>query len=214
MRKLPPCLAALALAALVASPAVAAPPPLESLPAVLRCGDADGFQALADALYTDDWPGELSPTETDGQPLGYTGFELARPVAFHGRQVGEIGFVQEWIVAPLPRDEARALAAELGMERAPIKSTEQHFKFLQGDPGPLFSVFSLSDAVALMFTGEPQESETLYAGCTYRETTREEFLAAAGQADEILASARQRILDVLNGRASPEDEAESPPDAP
>lgn len=195
MRKLPSCVAALA-AAISATPAAAAPP-AQSLPAILGCADAAGFQGLADTFFTDGWPAYLARDEREDEPLGYMGYRLPEPVAFHGRSVREIGFVQDWIVTPLPRAEAQALAAELGLERAPIASAEQHFKFPRGDEGPMFSIFELSDAVAALLSDEAPPAKVMYAGCNYRATSRADFLAQAAQADRKIEQMRGEILDLL-----------------
>lgn len=196
MRKLASCLAALT-ATLCAAGAAAEPPPAGALPAILDCADPAGFQALADTFFTDDWPTYLTRQERDDEPLGYMGYRLAEPVLFHGRQVREIGLVQDWIVTPLPRAEAQALSAELRLERAPMNATEQHFRFGPDQAGPMFSVFELGDAMAALLAPEAPEPAVMYAGCNYRATDRADFLAQAAQADERISRMRGEILDLL-----------------
>ena len=188
--------------ALAAEPASVA----EALPAILGCADPTGFQALADTLFTDAWPDGLTRQEAEGEPLGYMGYRLAHPVDFHGRSVREIGFVQDWIVTPLPRADAQALAAELQLERAPMASTEQHFRFVDGQEGPMFSVFELGDAFAALFAEDAPPSAVMYAGCNYRATSRADFLAQAAQADDRIGQMRSEILELLTRPAAGEAE--------
>lgn len=203
MRKLISGVAALALA--VAQGAAAeAPPAANELPAILGCADEAGYFALGETLFTDDFPSWLTRTERKDRPFSYFGYELAKPVDFYGRQVREIGFVQQWIVTPLSRADALALASELGLERAPMRA-EQHFKFLDGDAGPLFSAFELGSGLSMLLPEEGPKEDILYVGCNYQATSRDEFLAQAAQADEQLRRMRGEVLDLLT---KPADEAE------
>lgn len=206
VRAIPPCLAALAL--LAAGPALAAEsatPGPQALAAILGCADHEGFQALAEVFLTDAWPAYLHRQATDDEPLGYMGYRLDAPIDFHGRPVSEIGFVQDWIVTPLPRAEAEALAAELRLERAPMAAAEQHFGFFAGDEGPMFSIFGLGDALAQLFTDDAPPAPVLYAGCNYRATSRADFLAQAARADALIEQMRGEVLDMLTepGSAPP-----------
>lgn len=197
MRKLASAVAL--IAALCAGSASAdAVPAAHELPEILACTFEQGYLALGGALFTDDRPKYLAESRRDDRPFGYFGYDLAEPVAFHGRQVREIGFMQDWIVAPLPREEAQALAAELDMERAPMSLAEQHFLFMgDGDTGPMFSVFELGAGLAALLPEEAPKDPVMYAGCNYRATTREDFLAQAAKADGQIQQMRQEILDML-----------------
>ncbi|MFC3079843.1 hypothetical protein ACFODL_17210 [Phenylobacterium terrae] len=173
-------------------------PAREELPGILACTFEQGYLALGSALFTEDWPKYLVESKREDRPLGYYGYELAEPVDFHGRQVREIGLVQDWIVAPLPRAEAQALAAELELERAPMRVAEQHFLFMGDDgAGPMFSVFELGSGLAALLPDEAPPDPVMYAGCNYRATTRDDFLAQAAQADGQVQQMRQEILEML-----------------
>lgn len=197
MRKLASVIALTAAACAAGAWADPMPAP-EELPGMLACTHEQGYLALGSAFFTEDWPRYLAESKRDDRPFGYYGYELAEPVDFHGRQVREIGFVQEWIVAPLPRAEAQALAAELDLERAPMSLAEQHFLFMgDDDTGPMFSVFELGAGLAALLPEEAPPDPVMYAGCNYRATSREEFLAQAAKADGQIKQMRQEILDML-----------------
>lgn len=191
--------------ALRAGSASADPMPVaEDLPGILACTYEQGYQALGRAFFTVDWPKYLIESKRDDRPFGYFGYALAEPVEFHGRKLHEIGFVQDWIVAPLPRAEAEALAAELDLERAPMSLSEQHFMFMgDDDTGPMFSVFELGAGLAVLLPEEAPKDPVMYVGCNYRATTREAFLAQAEKADGQIRQMRQEILDMLTRPDAP-----------
>lgn len=166
----------------------------EGLGRVLACrGSLDDLEAYGEALFSKPPLPWLTRVEKNGHEgmLGLWTYRLARPITVFGRSVETVSFLNQWVVIELPRAQALALIREQGMQRAPIKVTEQYYHFADPDHGPMLGAFAPTDnAFDLLLGGKPQSDEanaTLFVGCNYAPMTQQAFLEAAAQADAMLS---------------------------
>ena len=211
---IPSRMTALALAALALSSSALAsfaqakegPRTPTDLAAALECRDAGAYRAIGDDLFLNDKPPAwLKAVERKDAPLGYYEFELAQPITALGTKVERVGFLKEWVLIELPRDQALALVGRESLARAPIRSAEQYYRFIDAESGPMLSVFELNvDALAALFappgTVARAPAATLFAGCNYAPASQEMFLEAATQADAMLAKTANELKDLLGGK--------------
>lgn len=209
IRSLTTALAALALSAsALASSALAqdAPRTPADLAAALECRDAGAYRAIGEDLFLNAKPPAwLKAVERKHAPLGYHEFELAQPITALGMQVRRVGFLQEWVLIELPRDQALALVGRESLTRAPIRSAEQYYRFIDAESGPMLSVFELNrDALAALFappsTAPRAPAAALFAGCNYAPASQAMFLEAAAQADAMLARTANDLKSMLGGK--------------
>jgi hypothetical protein len=207
-RSLTTALAAFALSSsALASAAQAqdAPRTPADLAAALECRDAAAYRAIGEDLFLNDKPPAwLKAVERKDAPLGYYEFELAQPITALGTEVKRVGFLKEWVLIELPRDQALALVAHESLARAPIRSAEQYYRFIDAESGPMLSVFELNmDALAALFappgTVARAPAAALFAGCNYAPASQEMFLEAATQADAMLAKTANDLKTMLGG---------------
>lgn len=104
-------------------------------------------------------PAWLKPVPDNGHEgmLGLETFELAEPVAVFGKPVTRISFLQEWVVIEDTYDAARTLIEAKGMKRAPIKMTEQYYRFADPESGPMLGAFAPTDNALAMMLGHPRK---------------------------------------------------------
>ena len=122
-------------------------------------------------------PAWLKPVADNGHEgmLGLETFELAEPVTVFGRPVTRISFLQEWVVIEEAYDSARTLIEAKGMKRAPIKMTEQYYRFVDPESGPMLGAFAPTDNALAMMLGAPAETgnpQTMFVGCNNRPLLR------------------------------------------
>ncbi len=149
-------------------------------------------------------PAWLKPVEDDGHDgmLGLETFELDAPITVFGAPATRIAFLQEWVVTERPYDAALAAVEAGGMKRAPIKLTEQYYRFTDPESGPMIGVFAPTDDALAMMLGMPAGTEkpkTMFVGCNYTVASQAEFLDAAGKADAMAGDAGEDIRDMLEG---------------
>ncbi|WPE23903.1 hypothetical protein [Shinella zoogloeoides] len=149
-------------------------------------------------------PAWLKPVADNGHEgmLGLETFELAEPVAVFGKPVTRISFLQEWVVIEDTYDAARTLIEAKGMKRAPIKMTEQYYRFADPESGPMLGAFAPTDNALAMMLGAPAETgtpKTMFVGCNYTVASQQEFLDAAGKADATATGAGADIMEMLEG---------------
>lgn len=188
-----------------------ADPPLtpETLTDALSCRSRDAHIAFATALFLEekqpDWMRKYEGQEAEGM-IGVYGYRLRTPITFFGFSTDKIFFMKDWIVTALSRQEARTLISDQHLERAPIRATEQYFRFIDPKWGPMLGAFEptgnlLANSLAAAFGAEPLPSppaETLFVGCNYTPVSREEFLEMAGRADGLVAKATRDIGETVN----------------
>ena len=149
-------------------------------------------------------PAWLKPVADNGHEgmLGLETFELAEPVTVFGKPVTRIAFLQEWVVIEDTYDAAQTLIEAKGMKRAPIKMTEQYYRFVDPESGPMLGAFAPTDNALAMMLGAPAETgtpKTMFVGCNYTVASQQEFLDAAGKADATAAGAGADIMEMLEG---------------
>lgn len=149
-------------------------------------------------------PAWLKPVADNGHEgmLGLETFELAEPVTVFGKPVTRISFLQEWVVIEDTYDAARTLIEAKGMKRAPIKMTEQYYRFADPESGPMLGAFAPTDNALAMMLGAPAETgtpKTMFVGCNYTVASQQEFLDAASKADATAAGAGADIMEMLEG---------------
>jgi hypothetical protein len=198
---------------LAASPSVAhaedtSVPTSASLTQVLSCQSRDALGTFAELLFLQNrppaWmrPSEL-PEALDGM-FGLYGFAVEGNVSAFGERVDHVYFMQDWVVALLPRASAEQVIRAQKMERAPIAATEQYYRFVDPEVGPMLGGFApTGDAVAKMvidaFGGDAAPTpakaspspdlDMLLVGCNYTVASREDFLAVARGAGETMRKA-------------------------
>jgi hypothetical protein len=182
----------------------------------LSCRSHEAALDFATALFLDDKrPGWMRPYkgEQGKGMLGLYGYRLKQPIAFMGREVSTVFFLKDWVVTQLPRQEAMALIAEQRMERAPIKATEQYYRFVDPENGPMLGAFEpTGDPLAALLaaasgaeTPAAPPAEALFVGCNYAPVSREMFLEAAADADAMIGRAAEDIM----GTKDPKTETEN-----
>ena len=215
--------------ALAASPSVAqaeeeeAAPTPASLTQVLSCQSRDALGTFAELLFLQNrppaWmrPSKL-PTALDGM-IGLYGFAVEGNVSVFGEPVDHVYFMSDWVVALLPRASAERVIAAQKMTRAPIAMTEQYYRFVDPEIGPMIGGFaSTGDAMAKVFVdafgGDPgaktvkeppsPDTKMLLVGCNYAVASQEDFLAAARGAEDTMRKAGADIRRMVEeGEARP-----------
>lgn len=185
----------------------------ETLGDVLSCRSHPGAFAFASALFLQDkppaWMRKIKDDKATDGMIGLYGFTLAKPAALLGAQVTAVYFLQDWVMTLWPRDKALAFVKAQKMERAPIKATEQYYRFIDPDSGPMLGAFeptggALSAMLAKAFGAEEPPkappSDHLFVGCNYTAASQADFLAAAAQADALTAAAAK---DIANSVTAP-----------
>jgi len=177
----------------------------DALQQAVTCqGSSEGLLSNASTIFGDERPSWIQPVENHDHPamLGLATFQLSKPVTAFGHDVHRISLFQGWALIELPRDDALAIVRAQHMQRAPIKSTEQYYVFLNGGDGPMLGIFApTDDALAQLFGAPPEAGDapakTLFVGCNYTPVTEAEFLQAAEQADGIAKKAAEDIQTLL-----------------
>jgi hypothetical protein len=149
-------------------------------------------------------PTWLKPIDDDGHDgmLGLETFELDVPVTVFGAPTTRIAFLQEWVVIERPYDAALATILTESMKRAPIKLTEQYYRFVDPESGPMIGAFAPTDDALAMMLGMPAGTEkpkTMFVGCNYTVASQAEFLDATGKADAMAGDAGKDIKNMLEG---------------
>jgi hypothetical protein len=219
---------AVVASALAASPSVAqaedeAVATPASLTQVLSCQSRDALGTFAELLFLQNrppaWmrPSEL-PTALDGM-IGLYGFAVEGKVSVFGEPVDHVYFLSDWVVALLPRASAERVIAAQKMTRAPIAMTEQYYRFVDPETGPMIGGFApTGDAMAKVFVdafgGDPgaktvkeppsPDTKMLLVGCNYAVASQEDFLAAARGAEDTMRKAGADIRRMVEeGEARP-----------
>ena len=214
--------------ALAASPSVAqaeqeAAPTPASLTQVLSCQSRDALGTFAELLFLQNrppaWmrPSKL-PKALNGM-IGLYGFAVKGNVSVFGEPVDHVYFMSDWVVALLPRASAERVIAAQKMTRAPIAMTEQYYRFVDPEIGPMIGGFApTGDAMAKVFVdafgGDPgaktakeppsPDPKMLLVGCNYTVASQEDFLAAAHGAEDTMRKAGADIRRMVEeGQARP-----------
>ena len=195
------------LTLLLAAPAVAAEPELspEALQRTIECrGDLATLGAFGEALFSNKQrPAWLKPVSDNRHPgmLGLWTYRLDRPIEVFGRSVDTLSFLKQWVVVELPREAADAIVRDQKLERAPIRITEQYYRFITDEEGPMLGAFAPTDnSLELLFGGEAKPdaaNTTLFVGCNYTPVSKAEFLAVAAQADAIVSRSAKALDETL-----------------
>lgn len=149
-------------------------------------------------------PAWLTPVDDDGHDgmMGLETFDLKEPITVFGAPTTRISFLQEWVVTERDHDAALAIIQAKGMKRAPIKLTEQYYRFVDPEAGPMLGAFAPTDDALAMLLGMPAETgkpQTMFVGCNYTVVSQDDFLDVASKADAMAGSAGQDIEDMLGG---------------
>jgi hypothetical protein len=171
----------------------------------LSCRSREGLEAFAGTLFLDGkapaWMRALKEDKQTEGMLGLYGYRLSQPATLLGEPVDRVYFLQNWIVTLWPRAKAQAFIAAHKMARAPIEATEQYYRFIDPDSGPMLGAFEpTGNATAAMlaqaFGGTPPPavpSDSLFVGCNYTVASQAEFLAAARQSGAVLDQAAKDL---------------------
>lgn len=181
-------------------------PPLtpESLQQAIECrGSGEAMLSYAGKLFSDKPPSWLKQVHGDHSGLiGLWSYRLDRPITVFGQKADTISFLNDWIVVELPRAQALAIVQQQKMQRAPIHATEQYFRFVDAENGPMYGAFAPGDdALDIVFGAAPKpdsENKTLFVGCNYAAVSEEDFLAAARQADAAIVKSGRETLHMLD----------------
>jgi hypothetical protein len=187
----------------------------DTLGDALSCRSHPAAVAFATALFLQGkppaWMREIKDSKETEGVIGLYGFTLSKPVALLGEQVSTAYFLKDWVVTLWPRDKAAAFIAAQKMERAPIKITEQYYRFVDPETGPMLGAYeptggSIEAALAKAFGGEAPPSppaDQLFVGCNYTPASQADFLEAAAQSEAMLRDAAAGIAEPL-GSADPD----------
>lgn len=205
--------AALAVAPMVAQAEVAPVATPAMLTQVLSCQSRDALGTFGELLFLQNRPpawmhtSEL-PKSLDGM-IGLYGFAVDGPVSVYGEPVDHVYFMKDWVVALLPRASAERVIRAQALQRAPIAVTEQYYRFVDPEVGPMIGGFApTGDALATMlidaFGGDPTAKATvtrsspdmLLVGCNYTVASQEDFLSAARGAEETIRKAGSDIRNM------------------
>ncbi|NMN07167.1 MULTISPECIES: hypothetical protein [unclassified Novosphingobium] len=188
----------------------------QALGEALSCRSREALEAFAGALFLGDtspaWMHEIKDDDKQTQGmLGLYGYTLSRPVLLLEEPVDRVYFLQNWVVTLWPRKKAKAFIAAQKMARAPIKGTEQYYRFIDPDSGPMLGAFEpTGNATAAMlakaFGGELPDagpSDSLFVGCNYTPASQVDFLEAARQSDATVRDTAQSLGEALQERKQP-----------
>lgn len=187
----------------------------ETLGDALSCRSHPAAGAFASALFLESkpptWMREIKDSkETDGM-IGLYGFKLSTPVSLLGEPVTTVYFLQDWVVTLWPRDKATAFFKTQKMERAPIEVTEQYYRFIDPETGPMLGAFEpTSGALSAMFAKAfgakvPQStaSDSLFVGCNYTPASQADFLEAAAQSGARVEAAAKDMAKAVGSPDTP-----------
>jgi len=186
-----------------------APAPLTpaTLAQLAECkGSADDLVSYAEMLFGGDPPSWLKEVHSNGHPgmISLWTYQLAQPLDVFGHKTDRISFMDNWVLIELPRAEAQSVVAQGHMERAPIKTSEQYFHFMNEQTGPMLGAFApTDDALDVAFGAPPNadgESKTLFVGCNYSVASKADFLKGAARADEAVCKAGEEIRRMSKGK--------------
>ncbi len=99
-------------------------------------------------------------------------------------------------------DAALETTRKQDMKRAPIKVTEQYYRFVDPESGPMIGAFAPTDDALAVMLGMPMEAgkpKTMFVGCNYAIASQKDFLDAAAKADTMAGDAGQDIQEMLEG---------------
>lgn len=204
---------AMVAGAAAASPGVAraedasAPTPA-SLTQALSCQSRNALGTFGELLFLQDRPPHWMhpsalPEALDGM-IGVYGFAVEGRVSVFGEPVDHVYFMNDWVVALVPRASAERIIQAEQMTRAPIAVTEQYYRFVDPEVGPMIGGFApTGDAMAKMMidafgggrapqpaeTSPPPRADMLLVGCNYTVASQADFLAAARSAEDIVRKA-------------------------
>ncbi|KTT74675.1 hypothetical protein [Sphingomonas endophytica] len=202
-------------AASQAEPAATAPLTPEMLGDALSCRSRDALWAFADALFRDPgspaWMQEMPDDPATKGMLGVAGYKLAMPVLLLGQRVDRVYFLNDWIVTLWPRKVAEAFVAAQSMKRAPITVTEQYYRFIDPDDGPMLGAFAptgnttaalLAKALGAK-TSPPPPATSLFVGCNYAAVSEAKFLDLARRASGLATDASRDVADDVRAIVPP-----------
>jgi hypothetical protein len=165
----------------------------EGLAQAIECRAPPGLAVTyAQALFNDHPPFWATPLRRNGHEgmLGLWTYRLDHPVTVFGASTDTIALLDNWLVVEMPRAQALALVRQRGMERVPVRATEQYARFLDPERGPMLGAFGDTEkAMMALAHGKPAVDEanaTLFVGCNTLEVSRKDFLEGAAQADAVL----------------------------
>ena len=177
----------------------------ETLGDALSCRSHPAAGAFASALFLEDktpeWMRKIADDKDTEGMIGLYGFRLSKPVLLMGEQVTTVYFLQDWVVTLWPRDKVAAFIATQKMARAPIKVTEQYYRFIDSESGPMLGAFeptggAISEMLAKAFGAQvppSPASNSLFVGCNYTVASQADFLEAAAQSEAIVKGAAADI---------------------
>lgn len=185
----------------------------KALSDALSCRSREALEAFAGPLFLEGkppaWMHELGDDAggnkaTEGM-IGLYGYRLSHPARLFEEPVDRVYFLQNWVVTLWPRQKVEAFIAAHKLQRAPIKGTEQYYRFVDPDSGPMIGVFEpTGNATAAMlakaFGGEAAPappSDQLFVGCNYTVASQAEFLGAARQSDAIAADSAKSLGEAV-----------------
>lgn len=171
----------------------------------LSCQSREALGSFGELLFLQDRPPawmrpSALPEALEGM-IGLYGFALKADVRLFGEPVGHVYFMDDWVVALLPRATAERIVRAQDMQRAPVAATEQYYRFVDPEQGPMIGAFApTGDALANVLAGAfggsaasqphgalpPPKPDVLLVGCNYAVASEEDFLAAARGAGETL----------------------------
>lgn len=177
----------------------------QALEDAMSCRSRAALGAFGSALFFDmkppAWMREAKDDKQTEGMIGLYGYRLSKPVTLFGEPVEAAYFMGDWVVALWPRAKAMAFIAAQKLERAPIKVTEQYYRFIDPESGPMLGAFEpTGGAMAAMleraFAGTPAlsaKAEFLFVGCNYTPASLADFLDVAGQSEAILGSVTKDV---------------------
>lgn len=178
----------------------------EILSALAECrAPRDVLGETGMALFTGSAiPEWLTPVDDDGHDgmMGLETFDLKTPITVFGAPTTRIAFLQEWVVTERTYDAALETIRKQDMKRAPIKVTEQYYRFVDPESGPMIGAFAPTDDALAVMLGMPAEAgkpKTMFVGCNYTIASQKDFLDAAAKADTMAGDAGQDIQEMLEG---------------
>ncbi len=187
----------------------------ELLGDALSCRSRDALWAFADALFLDPkppaWMREVTDDKATKGMLGIAGYRLVTPISLLGQRVDRVYFLNDWIVTLWPRKVAEAFVAAQGMKRAPVAATEQYYRFLDPNSGPMLGAFApTGHATAAMLaqafgakTPPPPPADSLFVGCNYASASEAAFLSLARRASGMAADASRDVADDVQAIVPP-----------
>lgn len=198
--------------------AQAASKPTEEEPAVeldrlgdlLSCRSHDAALYFAKLFLQSNPPAWVHKVEDPISATGminFYGYQLDKPALLRDQLVDNVYFFKDWVITLWPREKALAFIASQKMQRVPVKLTEQYYRFIRTETGPMLGAFKPTRNTVIHMLEKAYGSESpkrkipdnvMFVGCNYSLVSQKDFLAIASRREEIVKNLAKKFHENIN----------------